>query len=280
MKSKKYDVFISYSRKDIDEVKNLVDFIKQKLPDITYWFDITGIESGDEFEEKIISAINNSSLVLFMISNNSMNSGWTKDEVTYAKNIGKKVVPILLNDTYIKDGWFLFKFGRIDCVDSTDPLQIEKLLNNLSLWLNKELVLTEKIEIKPNFLKKDEYYWKLNWGGLGFGIVWALNYHLYWSLLFIIPYILLRQYGMLKSWALLGFFHIFLGVYGNRLVYNKYNGSYKKFLTEQSKWNIWAYIFIFIILFLCTILILGELDISSRINVWSFRLRMNLENIF
>lgn len=103
---KKYDIFISYSRKDIDEVNLFVNMLQKRIPTLTCWFDITGIESGDEFEEKIIAAIDNSSYVLFILSDNSIQSQWTKDEVMYAKNIGKKVIPILLNGSKLDEGWF------------------------------------------------------------------------------------------------------------------------------------------------------------------------------
>ena len=132
----KYDVFISYSRKDFDEVSALIETIRAEIPALSMWFDITGIESGDEFEEKIISAIDNSSYVLFALSDNALESQWTKDEVIYAKNTGKKIIPILLKGASLK-GWFLFKFGRVDCIDFSNPLQKEKLLKNLSDWTGK-----------------------------------------------------------------------------------------------------------------------------------------------
>lgn len=135
----KYDLFISYSRKDFDEVSSILETIKTAIPNLSYWFDIDGIESGDEFEDKIISAIDNSSYVLFALSENSIQSQWTKDEVMYAKNTDKKVIPILLKGAQMK-GWFLFKFGRIDCIDSTNTLQMEKLLQNLSDWTGKDRV--------------------------------------------------------------------------------------------------------------------------------------------
>lgn len=101
----KYDVFISYAGKDFDEVSGFVEMLKERIPQLTYWFDITGIESGDEFEEKIITAIDNSSYVLFALSDNSIQSLWAKDEVMYAKNTDKKVIPLLLKGATLK-GWF------------------------------------------------------------------------------------------------------------------------------------------------------------------------------
>lgn len=137
MSKEKYDLFVSYSRVDLKEVVRLVDQLASRIPGLNYWFDITGVESASEFEEKIISAINNSEFVLFAVSENSMKSDWSKDEVTYAKNIGKKVIPVLLKGTSMKEGWLLFKFGRVDCIDSTDQIQMEKLISDLSRWIEK-----------------------------------------------------------------------------------------------------------------------------------------------
>lgn len=146
----KYDVFISYSRKDYDEVSGILQSIKGAIPGISCWFDIDGIESGDEFEDKIISAIDNSTYLLFALSENSIQSKWTKDEVMYARNTGKKIIPVLLKDAQLK-GWFLFKFGNVDCIDSTNALQLEKLLHNLSNWTGKNRVVE-----KPVVEKNDE----------------------------------------------------------------------------------------------------------------------------
>lgn len=71
-----------------------------------------------------------------MLSDNSMASAWTKKEVTYAKNTGKRVIPVLLKGSKIK-GWFLFEYGLVDCIDSTNSKQIDKLLKNLSDWTGK-----------------------------------------------------------------------------------------------------------------------------------------------
>lgn len=150
----KYDLFISYSRKDFEEVSALIEKIKAALPGISYWFDINCIESGDEFEDKIISAIDNSSYVLFALSENSIGSQWTKDEVMYAKNTDKKVIPVLLKGAQMK-GWFLFKFGRVDCIDSTNQLQMDKLIRNLLDWTGHGIVQSSSTE--PSVPKTTQY---------------------------------------------------------------------------------------------------------------------------
>ena len=135
-----YDIFISYSRKDFNEVKALYEMLKSRISNINIWFDLTGIESGDEeFDEKIIAAIDNSKMLLFALSDNSNQSKWAKDEVMYAKNTEKRIIPVLMKGACLK-GWFLFKFGRIDCIDLQDEKQVNKMLHNFSEWFNKKLI--------------------------------------------------------------------------------------------------------------------------------------------
>ena len=145
---KKYDVFISYSRKDLDEVSTFVEMLKTRIPTLEVWIDLEGITAADEFDEKIISAIDASSYVIFAVSPNSNSIGegsskWTKKELVYAKNTGKKVIPVLLSGAEL-NSWFLFEFGRVDCIDSSSTHQIEKLLKNIAKWSNKELVKPQK----------------------------------------------------------------------------------------------------------------------------------------
>jgi tetratricopeptide (TPR) repeat protein len=148
MDRSKFDIFISYSRQDFDEVNAMVSRIKEAIPWINIWFDVTGIESGDEFQDKIVSAIDNSSIVLFAISDSSINkSAWTKNEVRYAKKTSKRIIPVLLKGAELKKGWFLFEFVTVDCIDIYIDLQWNKLIKNLSEWFpNQDLVNPHDID--------------------------------------------------------------------------------------------------------------------------------------
>lgn len=140
----RHDFLISYSRKDLDQVSAFVDMLKQRIPTIDVWMDLKGIEAADEFDEEIIKAIDASSYVIFAMSSNSNSVGedsskWTKKELVYAKNTGKRIIPILLPGAELSS-WFLFEFGRVDCIDITSDVQVEKLLANLANWTGKELI--------------------------------------------------------------------------------------------------------------------------------------------
>ena len=88
---KKYDVFISYSRKDkiiVSEITRLLD-----ASSITYWVDTEKIHMGGEFMADIVDAIENSTITLFISSYDSNNSIYTAKEVALAFNAGKYIIP-------------------------------------------------------------------------------------------------------------------------------------------------------------------------------------------
>lgn len=132
----KHDIFISYSRKDKDFVHGFVKEIENECL-AKCWIDLTGIESGEQFGRKIQTAIDNTDIVLFMMSESSMQSEWTEKEVRYAKAIGRRVVPVLLPGAKMS-GWFLFEFGNLDCIALEMPEQKAKLMNDIKSWTGFE----------------------------------------------------------------------------------------------------------------------------------------------
>ena len=127
------EIFISYSRHDSSIVHPFVNRIQDVLK-IKCWIDLEGIESGDQFEDVIIEAIDKSKIVLFMLSDNSIKSDWTKKEVYYAEGEQKRIVPVVIDNKGLR-GWFKFHFGNIDYIDSNSPELVSKLIRNLNDWL-------------------------------------------------------------------------------------------------------------------------------------------------
>lgn len=134
------DIFISYSRQDQDIVIPFVKSIEQRFGPVC-WIDLEGIEYGSQFEDVIVDAIDACKVVLFMLSDNSLVSKWTKREVTYAENEGKRIVPVVIDGKGLRK-WFKFHFGNIDYVDLKSQEQQEKLYKNLATWLGVTLPTT------------------------------------------------------------------------------------------------------------------------------------------
>lgn len=96
---KKYDIFISYSRKDsaiADEICKAFDRVG-----ITYFIDRKGIGGGNEFPLELATSILNSQVFLLLGSKNSYESKYTNAEIHFAfkKKQQKSILPYILDDT-------------------------------------------------------------------------------------------------------------------------------------------------------------------------------------
>ena len=112
--SKKYDVFISYSRKDSEIVNQIVEILSAK--GLCSWMDKDGIESGDSFKTVIVSAIEKSGVFLFFSSISSNSSEWTVKEVNLAIYKKKPIIPIRLDETEYNPS-ILFDLVGLDYID-------------------------------------------------------------------------------------------------------------------------------------------------------------------
>lgn len=145
-------IFISYKRQDKGDVFPIVEKIRQKTG-IDCWIDIEGIESGDQFQNVIIDAINNADIVVFMLSRNFIapykdektgtidfkKQTFPEREVMYALRHNKRLVPISIDGTTVFDcNWLEFNCSGLDYVDWNDIDQQNKLFHNLKQWEGKQ----------------------------------------------------------------------------------------------------------------------------------------------
>lgn len=142
---KKYNIFVSYSRADVEIVTKIVNDIHAQT-NAKCWIDWKGVESGDEFVDVIINAIDSVDTVLFMLSESAMKSAYVKKEIDYARNTGKKIIPIVLDGGKLR-GWFLFQFGSVSYTDINKPLERNQLFDNLKKWYGESKDgKTQKVE--------------------------------------------------------------------------------------------------------------------------------------
>ena len=146
----KYDVFISYSRKDLELVKEIKAEI-DRLVGIDCWMDLDGIESGEQFEDVIINVICKCDTILFMMSANSMQSEWALDELDFAKHEKKRIVLVSIDNTEMSCK-FYFRYHKYDTITWSNEPQREKLIRNLKEWVCWE----EQKEVKGVSLQKTE----------------------------------------------------------------------------------------------------------------------------
>ncbi len=137
------EVFISYSSKN-EEVANL---IAEGLEDrgVKYWkAGQYTINSGEDFREKISSALKECKIFLIILSTESMNSPWVRLELTEALRYDKKIYSLKIDNNPI-DEVFDFKLGCSQISDGTKNLN--SVIENLSINIKKmrdQLVEKEK----------------------------------------------------------------------------------------------------------------------------------------
>lgn len=91
------DIFLSYSRRDKAFVRALYSAL-QKL-NRSAWVDWQDIAPAVDWENSIYKGIENANKFIFVISPDSVTSPYCKDEINYAIEHKKQLVPILCRDT-------------------------------------------------------------------------------------------------------------------------------------------------------------------------------------
>ena len=91
-KSKLEHYFISYSRKDLDIVRQLKEDLERH--GFKIWMDEYNIIAGTEWEDAIRENIRLSSIVLYLVSPTSRSSPHVAHELELAKIYKKKVIPL------------------------------------------------------------------------------------------------------------------------------------------------------------------------------------------
>lgn len=98
----RYDVFISYSRRDYAIADKIVTALN--AGGFTYFRDQQGIESGSDFLQSIINAIDRCRLFLCVLSENAYSSDFVIKELEYAlQRKGIIVFPVIIDNSQLPD---------------------------------------------------------------------------------------------------------------------------------------------------------------------------------
>ena len=153
---KKERIFISYKRVDKERVFAIKDGIEQAIGE-KCWIDLEGIESNAQFAAKIMTAINQCDVFLFMRSKEhnkivDLETDWTYRELNYALAKKKNIVFVNLDNSPMPD-WVTFIFPHKQEVDSTDLDKLARLNKDLCEWLgitSSTVPQPAKVEISTN----------------------------------------------------------------------------------------------------------------------------------
>jgi hypothetical protein len=110
-------IFISYSRRDEDFVRRLAQALAKSGLDV--WMDVEDIAVGSKWSTAIQRGLDDSSIMLVILSPASMESSNVEDEFTYYLDHSKPIIPILYQPCKVH-----FQLGRLQYIDfHTQPFE-------------------------------------------------------------------------------------------------------------------------------------------------------------
>lgn len=92
-------IFVSYSSKDYDVAENIKSMLEDK--GISCWMAPSSIPVGADYSEVIVDAIEGSSGVLLVLTENSQESKWVPKELDIAITADKSVFPVHMDSSKI-----------------------------------------------------------------------------------------------------------------------------------------------------------------------------------
>jgi hypothetical protein len=87
------DIFISYSRRDQEFVARLAADLDAHVAGV--WFDQSAIQAGEKWHDEIMEGISECKAFVLILSPDSMESRYVREEVNKALELGKPIFPIL-----------------------------------------------------------------------------------------------------------------------------------------------------------------------------------------
>ena len=149
------DVFVSYSRRDSEFVGRLAGSVSARGKEV--WVDTEGIADAEVFPEAIKRAIEGSDAFLFVITPSAVQSTYCENEVEYARDLNKRIVP-LLRDA-VPDAQLPAEIRDRNWIPFTDDAEFDIGLARLLSALNTDL---DAVKAHTRWLLK-----ALEWDGEG-----------------------------------------------------------------------------------------------------------------
>ena len=118
--------FISYSRADSSFAVRLAKDLK--LAGLDVWLDQLDIQTGDRWDDKVEAALESCKVFMIVLSPESLQSQNVKDEIGFAIDAGKEILPVK-----IKSGEIPFRLRRFQYVDFSRQSYAESLKEIKSL---------------------------------------------------------------------------------------------------------------------------------------------------
>jgi TIR domain len=138
-------IFFSYSRDNSEFVLDLAK--KLRAAGRNVWLDQLDIETGERWDRSIEEALEKADVLLVVLSKTSVESNNVMDEVSFALEEGKRVLPVLYEDCDIP-----FRLRRLQFADFTTD--VDSGMETLFKALDMDDDSTDEVETSPTSTAK------------------------------------------------------------------------------------------------------------------------------
>lgn len=178
------DIFISYSRRDLEFVARLASDLDQKVAGV--WFDKSDIQAGQRWRDAIFSGIRGCKAVVLVISPDSANSKYVQMEVNAALEGGKTIIPILYRPVQLS-GWLGQLVSETQYIDLRQGSYADNFQTLVDGLVASGAVRQSRPGSLQPFLRQPA---KTDWGAVttkipGWGCAWSLGWGIFWLLLIL-----------------------------------------------------------------------------------------------
>jgi hypothetical protein len=124
-------IFVSYSRKDTEIVDRLLVELYEASHEV--WIDRAGIRGGKQWRQQIVTAIDNSDILLLILSPNSIKSDNVRKELDLAEGVKKRVLPIVVEPIKSIPNEMRYQLVGLQRLDLSDDFEtgLDQLLEAL-----------------------------------------------------------------------------------------------------------------------------------------------------
>lgn len=165
MEQTKYDVFISYSRKDYldekgnvipgNEVTKIIDALKEA--GISFWYDQEGNMHGKDFGAEILKYIKASKIFIFLSTAAANDSEWTRREIACALEYMKKKIPVRIDASRYHDS-VMFRIADLDYIKygSNPKKGREELVDAIKYYMAEEKAAAVRREAEEQRRREEQ----------------------------------------------------------------------------------------------------------------------------
>jgi len=195
------DIFISYSRRDQEFVTRLASDLNAHVAFV--WFDRSTIQPGQKWHDEIMEGIRDCKAFILILSPDSMESQYVREEVNKALELGKTIFPILYRpatwtgefESIVRD------IQTLDLRSGSYADNFQKLVDGLIETGAGKASEERPFLRQPTKTSLDVVFSKIP----GWAFAWSLGWLVFWLVVLVFLAILVASQGKMGSDDFLNF---------------------------------------------------------------------------